>query len=189
MRPNHTTLKLKNDVVTRWNSTLRMCQRVCELQEPLNATIAVLMNPLECLTTDEWEALKEIAVVLKPFDAVTTEISAETTVTASKVIMLGRGLTTSSLKIKPTSRSERSQVLLTKLLEGLQKRFGGLERNTLLAHATFLDPRFKKNGFVSESCYNTIRDGMVAAVTRQLSASEASSRDEQSCPETVIYHD
>jgi len=39
------------------NSTLHMCQRMCEVQEPLNATIVVLMNPVECLTTEEWQAL------------------------------------------------------------------------------------------------------------------------------------
>jgi len=92
------------------------------LQEPLNATTAVPMNPVECLTTDEWHVLKEIAVVLKPFDAVTTEISAETTVTASKIIMLRRSLTTGCIKIKqPTLCNECSQILLTKVLEGFQK--------------------------------------------------------------------
>ena len=138
MRPNQGTLKLKNDVVTRWNSTLHMCERMCEVQEPLNAAIAVLMNPVECLTTEEWEALKEIAVVLKPFDAVTTEISAERAVTASKIIMLARGLTTACNKIQPTLKSDPSKQVLAKLLEGMQKRFTAMESNILLARATFL---------------------------------------------------
>lgn len=143
MRPNQGTLKLKNDVVTRCYSTLHMCERMCEVQEPLNAAIAVLMNPVECLTTEEWEALKEIAVVLKPFDAVTTEISAERAVTASKIIMLARGLTTACNKIQPTLKSDPSKQVLAKLLEGMQKRFTAMESNILLARATFLDPRFK----------------------------------------------
>jgi len=115
---------------------------MCEVQEPLNATIAVLMNPVECLTTEEWETLREIAAVLKPFDGVTREISAEKAVTASKVKMLARVLMTSCNKKQPTLKTEISKQLLTKLLEGLQKRFGVLESNMLLALATFLDPRF-----------------------------------------------
>jgi len=67
-----------------------MCQKMCEVQEPLNATTAVLMNPVECLTTEKWKVLKEIAVVLKPFDPVMMEISAENAITASKIIMLVR---------------------------------------------------------------------------------------------------
>jgi len=53
IRPNQAQLKLKNDLVTQWNSTLHICQRMCEVQEPLNATTAVLMNPVECRTTEE----------------------------------------------------------------------------------------------------------------------------------------
>ena len=171
MKPNQRPLKLKNDVVTRWNSTLHMCQRMCEVQEQLNATIAVLMNPVECLTTEEWQALKEIMVVLKPFDAVTTEVSAEKAVTASKVIMLARGLITACNKIQPTLRNDLSKALMTKLLEGMQKRFSNMESNVLLARATFLDPRFKKNGFVTESGYRNVKESVTAAISRQLSAS------------------
>ena len=181
MKPNQGPLKLKNDVVTRWNSTLHMCQRVCELQEPLNATIAVLMNPVDGLTPEEWQSLKEIAVILQPFDAVTTEISAEMSVTASKVIMLWRGLTSACTKIRPTLTNEISKLLMTKLLEGLQKRFGALESNTMLARATFLDPRFKKSGFATESGYNTVKESVVAEVTRQVSASSQTAL--QSAPE------
>jgi len=181
MRPDQGPLKLKNDVITRWNSTFHMCQRLCEVQEPLNATIAVLMNPVECLTTEEWQALREIAVVLKPFDAVTTEISAETSVTASKVIMLARGLSTACHKILPTLTNAVAKVLTSKLLEGMQKRFGCMESNNLLARTTFLDPRFKKKGFVTESGYNSVKESITAAISRELAASssQASSLEAQ----------
>ena len=87
-------------------TTLHMSARMCKVQEPLNATIAVLVNPAECLTTEEWEALTEIAVVLTPFDAVTREISTVKAVTASKIIMLARCLITACNKIQPTLRTE-----------------------------------------------------------------------------------
>jgi len=189
MRPNQQPLKLKNDVVTRWNSTLHMCERICEVQEPLNATIAVLMNPVECLTTEEWQALREITVILKPFDAVTMEVSAEMSVTASKIIMLSRGLVTACHKIEPILTNDVSKALTTKLLEGMQKRFGGLESNKLLARATFLDPRFKKKGFVTESGYNSVKENITAAISNQLatSSSEASSSEAREDGETESH--
>jgi len=57
--------------------------------------------------------LKEIAVVLKPFDPVTKEISAEKAITASKIIMLVRRLTTACNKIQPTLRNELATTPLT----------------------------------------------------------------------------
>jgi Protein of unknown function (DUF 659) len=173
MRPGQTPLKLINDVVTRWNSTQHMCQRVYELQEPLNAAIAVLLNPVEPLTQDDWKALKEITLVLKPFDAVTVEISAETTVTISKVIMLTRGLSIACLKIKPSMTHDLSKELMNKLQEGMQARFGAFESNMLLARATFLDPRFKKNGFATEEGYRNVVANVTAALTRRVTPTTA----------------
>jgi len=104
--------------------------------------------------------------------------------------MLARGLTTACNKIQPTLRNELSTSLLTKLLEGMQKRFGGLENNILLARATFFDPRFKKNGFMSGSSYNNVKDSVTAAISRQLAASSAdatsSAVPEESRSETSV---
>ena len=63
IRPSERPLKLKIDRVTRWRSTLRMCQRMCELQDALDTTIAT--HPVDGLTPEEWDALREITVVLK----------------------------------------------------------------------------------------------------------------------------
>jgi hypothetical protein len=133
MRPGQECLKLKNDVVTRWNSTFYMISRLCQIQEPVEAAVALLHNPVTPLTSHDWEALKEITVVLQPFEAVTNEISGERSVTVSKVIMLSRGLTTACLKIHSSLTNDKSKVLSKNVLEGLQKRFGGSESNTLLA--------------------------------------------------------
>ena len=65
---------MKNDMVTRWNSTYHMCSRLCEVQEPLEVAIDVLHNPVSPLSSDEWMALKEITSALKLFDAITIEI-------------------------------------------------------------------------------------------------------------------
>ena len=45
------------DVVTRWNSTYFMFERMCTLQEPLKATLGVLNNPVDPLNDVEWKIL------------------------------------------------------------------------------------------------------------------------------------
>ena len=53
LRPDNEPIKLKNDIVTRWNSTYDMFQRVCTIHEPLDAAIAVLKRLVESLTAEE----------------------------------------------------------------------------------------------------------------------------------------
>ena len=63
--------KLKNDVITRWNSTYDMLRRFSLLQEPLEAVLGVPYNPVPNLTSEEWLVLREICAVLKLFEQVT----------------------------------------------------------------------------------------------------------------------
>jgi zinc finger BED domain-containing protein 1 (E3 SUMO-protein ligase ZBED1) len=174
MRPGKETLKLKNDVVTRWNSTYYMCSRVCDVQEPLEAAIALLHNPVAPLTANEWTELREICRILKPFDTATREMIAEKSVAVSKVIVMSHGLITACEKIQTGLQTDTAKNLMKAVLEGLQKRFGSGESNLLLARATFLDPRFKKNGFSNDkpdSGYSAVLKDVTSAVTRFASMS------------------
>lgn len=70
-------LRPKMDVVTRWNSTFYMLQRIRQIKEPLISTLAIL-NPQEpTLSHGEWEALDEACAILAPFEEVTREMSSE----------------------------------------------------------------------------------------------------------------
>ena len=71
INPNKPALKLKNDVLARRNFTYEMFERIANVQEPLEATLGVLHNPVENLSTKEWQTLPEICNILKPFDLVT----------------------------------------------------------------------------------------------------------------------
>lgn len=46
MNSNPIPLKLKMDVITRWNSIYHMFQRLCDLQEPVEAAIGILNGPV-----------------------------------------------------------------------------------------------------------------------------------------------
>jgi len=175
MRPEYNVVKVKNDVVTRWNSTYDMFRRMCEIQEPLDAAIAVLQKPVESLTSDEWNTARELCKVLKPFDSLTREMSSDQAVTVSKVIVVVEGLKAACHKLQPTLMTQVAKELVDVLIQELNKRFGTCDMNPTLARATLLDPRFKKLGFRSEAAFTRAKDKLIADVTRSINTTESTS--------------
>ncbi|KAI7789629.1 putative zinc finger BED domain-containing protein 1-like [Triplophysa rosa] len=142
------TLRLKQDVATRWNSTYYMLKRFSEIKDPIISTLALTNASLPTLSPEEWKISREILDIIKPFEEVTTEVSAEKFVTASKVILITRGL---QRIVTRYQRNPSSSVHVKKLVDSLMlemtKRFGKMEHIEKLADATCLDPRFKKQAF------------------------------------------
>jgi hypothetical protein len=141
-------------------------------QEPLEAAIAVLHNPVEPLTSDELAVLKEVSAILYPVDEVTTEISAEQAVTVSKVILLFRGLMLACHDMKKTLANNLNKDLMARPLDGLKNKFGTTESVPLFSSAIFLDPRFKKDGFFTDSCCSQTLPDMTALVQRRIATTE-----------------
>lgn len=67
-------LKLKQDVITRWNSTYYMLKRFWLQKEAIIATLALVNPSLPTLTLEEWDIIKDVCEILKPFEEVTVEI-------------------------------------------------------------------------------------------------------------------
>ena len=170
MNPNKPPLKLKNDVLTRWNSTYEMFERIVDVQEPLEAALGVLHNPVENLSTEDWQTLPEICKVLKPFDLLTKEICAEKSVTVSKIIVLANGLLSACQRIKQTLNSKIAKEVMETLIQNINTRFANVENNPLLARATLLDPRFKRNGFCSATAYDQAYQNIVDEVCSAINA-------------------
>lgn len=84
-------LKVKQDVRTRWNSTLFMLERLVLLKEPLTIAMISLTEAPIFLDHDEWNTIQDIIPLLRPFNLLTVELSAEQYPTISKVIPLIRG--------------------------------------------------------------------------------------------------
>lgn len=84
-------LKVKQDVCTRWNSTLFMLERLVKLKEPLTISIMSIKEAPINLNSDEWIIIEDVIPLLKPFENLTVELSAEQYPTIAKLIPLIRG--------------------------------------------------------------------------------------------------
>lgn len=142
---NISPLKLKQDVVTRWNSTYDALQRIIKIKEALIATLAI-MRPDISLPQDDWLTIEKATDLLKIFYEITVEISGEMYVSASKYIVFCKIINRALNKYVPEC-NEKIQQMHNNLKVQMQQRFGEVENNTLLCEATILDPRFKKSGF------------------------------------------
>lgn len=71
-------LKLKQEVPTRWNSTLTMLQRLNEIKIPLSAVLSTLRSLPENLISTEWDEVTDCIAILRPVEQLTETLSGET---------------------------------------------------------------------------------------------------------------
>ena len=152
-----TTTKLIQDVITRWNSTYNMFERIVSQHEAITTSLCLLGKNDLCLSNEEIDILKNTIVSLKPFLEATNNISGESYVSVSLIIPLCR-LLQQHCRLQPHS------LLSPHLISQLQRRFAGIEANYLTAVSTLLDPRFKKIPFADASC----ADQAIRRMTDQL---------------------
>ncbi|XP_076013422.1 E3 SUMO-protein ligase ZBED1-like [Genypterus blacodes] len=149
-----TTLKLINEVPTRWNSTYEMLSRLHDEREPVWVSLTSLKTDLTPLTADEYNIIEEALLVLAPFHQATVELSEERRVSGSKVILMMKML---YLALECNASDLRTQAAIH-LHEHLKRRVtdtaSNLESLSVLTLATLLGPRFKSFGFRSSSKCN-----------------------------------
>ncbi|XP_037875893.1 E3 SUMO-protein ligase ZBED1 [Bombyx mori] len=144
-------LKLKQDVITRWNSTYDMLHRIVKIKNAVIATLALMRNDLS-LSQDDWTIIEKSIPLLNIFYEVTKEISGEEYVTASKVIVYCKLINKQIEKCTEETLAPIQELIKSLALQ-MTQRFHDIESNVLLSEATILDPRFKKNGFSSVRNY------------------------------------
>ena len=156
-------LSLKQDIVTRWNSTYDMLQRIVNVKNSLMSVIAINYPEVPTLTNEDIGVITEICNLLKVFKDCTVEMSSEKQVTISKVILLYQALKKWCSTIR-CQAGENSQVgfMAEELLEALEKRFKGIEENKIFAEATLLDPRFKSHGFSDGRYFQRAKQTLIA---------------------------
>ncbi|KAH1021711.1 hypothetical protein HUJ04_011195 [Dendroctonus ponderosae] len=69
-------LKIKQDLATRWNSTLFMFERLLEIKDALFVTVSSLPQAPPSLNATEWSIVWDCVPVLKPIEIMTENGSA-----------------------------------------------------------------------------------------------------------------
>jgi hypothetical protein len=87
--PEH---KLIQQVATKWNSAFYMLERYLEQYEAVQTTLCLENRNDLLIPAEKNQVIEQMIDTLRPFEAVTTELSSEKYVSASKVILLARGL-------------------------------------------------------------------------------------------------
>lgn len=148
-------LKLKQDVVTRWNSTFDMLDRILKIKDAVISTLALLNTGINIPSPEEWQLAEESKKVLQIFYEMTTETSAEKTLSLSKIPLFVAALNNHlTAIIVDQGILESTRKLAQNLKEQVSKRFQNIEDNELICQATILDPRFKKHGFSSDDKFD-----------------------------------
>lgn len=107
----------------------------------------LLANPRapKMLSAAELQLAHNIIKILGPIEKVSREICDEKNATASKIIPIVNCLIT---EMKSVELNFPEAITMQKTaLTNINKRFGAAEKVNILAMATILDPRFKKNHF------------------------------------------
>lgn len=153
-----------------------MLKRVLESREAIISTIAIMNAPVDIPNQNEWDIIKEACTVLEPFQQVTVEISAESYVTASKIILC-RGLQTitNHHQISELITTEKVAELVTTLSSSMERRFHRMEYNAVLSDTSILDPRFKKLAFNESTAVDDAVQRLTTAAARCNPRSEPAS--------------
>lgn len=148
-------LKLKQECPTRLNSCYEMLDRILKIKDGVISNLALLprhdLNP----STTDWETAAKTVPILQPFYEITTEISTETNVSLSKVLVFSQIMNRHVSRLLTThAEDENISNLLNSLQTQLHIMFNALETHPLYADTCILDPRFKKKGFRTQEAFH-----------------------------------
>lgn len=140
--PNH---RLIQDVVTRWNSSYYMLQRLVEHKQAI-ALLSTEDEELHNLSAHQWQLAESILPLLAPFEEVTKLISSKSS-TIAEVIPSLRALRSilNSNQYEPSGTN--IQAFRISLIAQMDTRFYDIEKTDNYTIATFIDPRFRTRFF------------------------------------------
>ncbi|CAK1599793.1 unnamed protein product [Parnassius mnemosyne] len=178
--PDEKALKVILDVKTRWNSMYYMLERFLDLAPYISDIIFCKIDAPTMLTAVQLNTIKDVAYVMRPLEAMTREASAERYVTVSKIVPMVSCAIDQYKELGVTSTI--ADELKRNITLEIEKRFGHLEYNMLLAVSTLLDPRFKSLHFKKpEACVKAMSRirKFISEYKSAVTASSTSSEDEE----------
>lgn len=149
--------KLLTNNSNHWLHNLQVFRTILELQSGLVGMPNRSLEDQKLLTKDEISDLADVCSVLRPLESVAKEISTPGKyLTSSTVIPLVHILRDKLIKLEP--KREVGMKLRQHLLTDCESRFNATEKLTVLAAATFLDPRFKIMYFKDKTAIDDVVD-------------------------------
>nr|XP_017035011.2 E3 SUMO-protein ligase ZBED1-like [Drosophila kikkawai] len=142
---------LIQEVPTRWNSALYMVQRILATNEHISTVLLSTPKAPQPFSAEEIFILEDLSNILEPFEHATRSISTEKNVSISILIPLICELNKKMIDIKPKIKTTEGISIFDYLTARMPERFAHYEVRTVPRVATILDPRFKKDGFLSQS--------------------------------------
>lgn len=136
---------------TRWNSAFEMIQRVLKPYEHITVALANSHNAPPPFSAEEIDVLTELSKLLLPFEDATLSVSTNTNVSDSLIIPVICELRHKINDLKTTLKTKEGSAVLEFLKSRLYERLSNYETRTIPPIATFLDSRFKKDGFLLTS--------------------------------------
>uniref|UniRef100_A0A182S162 BED-type domain-containing protein n=1 Tax=Anopheles funestus TaxID=62324 RepID=A0A182S162_ANOFN len=150
IKHKHETMKLKQDVPNRWNSTFDMMDRFYKNKIPILSCIDRLKVKTKMQNSD-WLIIEQSLTALKYFASATKLISAEKQTTLSHVgLLCDVLLRKTSALLSDTNLVPEVKSLISLLVEGMEQRLQVYRDNQQIWKSMFLDPRVKKAGFQNE---------------------------------------
>ncbi|CAH1106578.1 unnamed protein product [Psylliodes chrysocephalus] len=137
-----------------------------ELESSIRSTIVLLDVDLPILTGEEWQLVKELGRILRPFERTTRVVSGELYMSASIIIVLTNGLLNFCEKLlKNIELLDLSKTIVKKLHDSLQERNNNIGYTNTLALCVFLDPHFKMYPFKNADAAENSRKGIIASLS------------------------
>lgn len=113
---------LLQEVPTRWNSALKMVERILITNSYISKVLLVTPKAPTPLTADDIAVLSDLKELLTPFEVATSQTSSSSSVTISLIIPLTCGLFQSLDEIKPNLTTPEGQQACTFLIEKVKKK-------------------------------------------------------------------
>lgn len=148
---NLTKKTLVQDVITRWNSSFYMMERLQEERRALTIYCIENENKFHPLIPEQWEWLQQLLFVLKPFEQITKNLSSNEAIISETIptVMALKKFVSSDLSSTASSSTSNAKIFENlsetkkNILKSLNKRFDNILQKECLIVASFLDPRFK----------------------------------------------
>ncbi|XP_050676592.1 zinc finger BED domain-containing protein 6-like [Leptidea sinapis] len=145
-------LRLIQCVETRWNSIYYMLKRFIDLEEAIRSILGFVDRSLPTITSEDWILYAQLCQILRPFEEITSSMSGDKYLTGSSVIVVTRCLIEACQKLlERTDLLPEATDTILLLKTGLKERFKSIEQSGTFSLATFMDPRFKMQGFSDQN--------------------------------------